>query len=121
MYKLPKRRQLTKAERLKVYGKCEGHCAYCGCDITLAQMQVDHKQPISRGGTDVMGNYLPACRSCNNYKNTMTVEQFRMMAGRWHDALLRDSAAYRMAVRFGRIVPQMGKVEFYFEKETNEP
>jgi hypothetical protein len=41
-----------KINRLEVYNKCNGHCAYCGKDITLKQMQVDHKEPIFRNYTD---------------------------------------------------------------------
>ena len=40
MYQSPKRRKLTKAERQFVYDKCGGHCAYCGCEITMRQMQI---------------------------------------------------------------------------------
>jgi 5-methylcytosine-specific restriction endonuclease McrA len=120
MYKPPKRRKLSKAERQEVYDKCGGHCAYCGCEITIKQMQVDHVQPISVNGEDVMGNYLPACRSCNNYKHSMTLETFRAMAEKWHDSLMRDSAAYRIAFRFGRVVPKTGRVEFYFEQEAHK-
>ncbi len=34
-----------KIDRQQVYDKCDGHCAYCGVEITLKQMQVDHIQP----------------------------------------------------------------------------
>lgn len=116
MYEQPKRRRLTKHERQEVYEKCGGHCAYCGCEIKLRQMQVDHVQPISFRGKDELSNMLPACRSCNNYKHSMTLETFRCVAERWHDNILRDSAAYRIAVRFGRITAKDGPVQFYFEK-----
>lgn len=120
MYEPPKRKTLTKAERQEVYKKCNGHCAYCGCKIEIKQMQVDHVQPISVNGIDAMENYLPACRSCNNYKHSMTLETFRNLAGRWHENLLRDSAAYRMAFRFRRITPRMDEVKFYFEGEEQK-
>ena len=41
-----KRRKLNKSERLAVYDKTNGHCAYCGKEITLQQMQVDHVVPV---------------------------------------------------------------------------
>ena len=31
-----------KINREEVYNKCGGHCAYCGNDITIKQMQIDH-------------------------------------------------------------------------------
>ena len=118
MYEKPKRRRLTKQERQAVYEMCGGHCAYCGCEITAQQMQVDHVQPISLYGKDELKNMLPACHSCNNYKHSLLLETFRRVAEGWHDNLLRNSAAYRIAVRFGRITPTTGRVEFYFEREA---
>lgn len=72
-----RRKKLTKAERLMVYKKTDGHCAYCGCDLDFKDMQVDHVVPLHCGGEDTMDNMLPACRSCNHYKGTSTVESFR--------------------------------------------
>lgn len=115
-YSPPKRRKLTKDERQKVYDKCGGHCAYCGCEIDLAAMQVDHVFPISMDGVDTLGNMLPACRSCNHYKNSMPLWVFRQSVERWPDVLARDSVTYRNAVRFGVVEPKKHAVEFYFEK-----
>lgn len=42
-----------------------GVCAYCG---ELAAER-DHVIPVSRGGTDFIGNILPACRACNASKS----------------------------------------------------
>ena len=36
------RRRLTKSERKTVYDKCNGHCAYCGCEIPFKGFNVDH-------------------------------------------------------------------------------
>lgn len=47
---MAERRKLTKAERQAVYDKMEGHCAYCGCEISLQTMQVDHITPLRKGG-----------------------------------------------------------------------
>ena len=44
--KIPKRRKLSKEERMKVYEKCKGYCAYCGCALEYKDMQVDHVNPI---------------------------------------------------------------------------
>lgn len=49
-------------EKIALFGGC---CAYCGEAKPLTQ---DHKVPISRGGTNDIGNIVPACRSCNSAK-----------------------------------------------------
>lgn len=114
---MPKRRRLKPEERLAVYNKTDGHCAYCGCKIRLNKdMQVDHVVPLRKSGSDVLDNMLPACRSCNHYKDTLTVQQFRQMVERMPDTLMRDNVTYKNAVRFGLVTPTPHSVVFYFEQ-----
>ena len=75
---------MKKEDRLKVYNKYSGHCAYCGREIEYKDMQVDHIIPKQRGwqyqpvkGEDVMENYNPSCRRCNFRKGILSIEQFR--------------------------------------------
>ena len=117
---MTKRKKFTKSERQQIYDMFNGHCAYCGCEITLQQMQADHIEPLELGGVDEMSNLYPACRSCNHYKHTFTVERFREALKHMPDVLMRDNVTYRNAVRFGLIKhPENPKVEFYFEKVRN--
>ncbi len=119
-----KRRALTKAERLIIYNKTDGHCAYCGEKIELKAMQADHVAPIEyaviigKCGHDPnhIDNLLPTCRSCNYIKSSMTIEMFRRRVEEWVEILARDSVTYRNAVRFGVVVPNPHKVQFYFEQ-----
>lgn len=114
-----KRRKLTKSERLEVYRKTGGHCAYCGCVLEYGDMQVDHLVALngwSEQGTDTIDNMLPACRSCNHYKNAMPLESFREMVENMPMALARDNVTYKNAVRFGLVVPNPHPVVFFFEK-----
>lgn len=123
-YISPKRRKLTRTERAVVYAKYGGHCAYCGEKITQTQMQVDHLIPMELyeayaaigQDLDTMDNYMPACRSCNHYKSSMTLEKFRAAIERFPAVLARDSVTYRNAVRFGVVLPNPQPVKFYFEQ-----
>ncbi len=118
------RHKLSKEKRQAVYDKMGGHCAYCGCEIALKDMQVDHMTPVyfcethglDSGEVNALDNLLPACRSCNQYKGTLTVEKFRRLIERGSDILTRSSVAYRTAVRFGTVKPNPQKVVFYFER-----
>lgn len=109
------RRRLTKEERRTVYDKMGGHCAYCGCELRYKDMQVDHVVPLRKGGSDTLDNMLPACRSCNHYKDSASLEGFRRMVEHMPYTLARDSATYRNAVRFGQVEPKPHHVVFYFE------
>lgn len=56
-----------------------GGCAYCGrSDVAMTR---DHVIPVSRGGTDVISNILPACKSCNSSKSNIDLEVFLTRKG----------------------------------------
>lgn len=110
------RHRLTKSERMKILKKTDGHCAYCGCRIVYNEMQIDHVVPIYNGGEDTENNMLPACRSCNHYKGTSSLGAFRNKLEKMLDVLERDSVTYKIAKRFGLVVPKPRKITFYFEQ-----
>lgn len=109
------RRKLSKTERQEVYQKCQGHCAYCGCDLKYIDMQVDHVIPLRIGGADELNNMLPACRSCNHYKATFDVEEYRKYLAGISHRLMRDSIPFRVGIRFGLVQHIKDDVTFYFE------
>ena len=111
-----KRKAIPKRIRLKVYDKCGGHCAYCGCDLEYKDMQVEHVKPLSICGSDTIDNMLPACRSCNHYKSTLDLEDFRKWLSGLHNRMLRDNVNYRTLNRFGLISHKDEPIEFYFER-----
>lgn len=113
---MEKRRKLSKAERLMIYDKCNHRCAYCGCDIEYKDMQVDHAKPLYIGGTDELSNMLPACRSCNHYKATRGIEDFRKYIREIPKRLDRDSIPYAVGKRFGLIEDGEWGVVFWFEE-----
>ncbi len=118
---MPKRKKLSKEQRMAVYNKFGGRCAYCGCELEYKDMQADHIEPLELGGADETSNLYPACRSCNHYKHTFTVEGFREALEHMPSVLMRDSVTYKIAVRFGMIKHITNpKVVFYFEKDGEQ-
>lgn len=117
------RQRFNSKTRERVYAKCNGHCAYCGAEIPISKMQIDHLIPFefteAYAAQDIdlnaIENLMPSCRSCNNYKSSLTLEKFRQAIERWPEVLQRDNVTYRNAVRFGMIEPKPHKVMFYFE------
>ena len=113
------RRQLKKEERLKVYNKYEGHCAYCGKELEYKDMQVDHLVPLKgwdEYGTDDFENLMPSCRRCNHYKRANSLEGWRKMIEEIPQKLERDSYIYRVALDYELVKPELHKVVFYFEQ-----
>lgn len=52
----------------------DNRCAYCGASDK--PFQPDHVKPVSRGGTDEIGNLALACIDCNRQKGTQTATEF---------------------------------------------
>lgn len=49
-------------EQFKLFGDC---CAYCGKSESDEMLHIDHFIAVSKGGTHVLENLVPACKSCN--------------------------------------------------------
>ena len=113
----PKRKRIPATDRLRVFNKYGGHCAYCGKKIEYKDMQVDHLQAIWNGGADAIGNYMPACRRCNHYKRGNSLEAFRAMIEAIPQKLQRDSYIFKVGIDYGFFEPDERKVIFYFEKQ----
>jgi hypothetical protein len=110
-----KRRSIPKAIRREVHRKYNGHCAYCGCELEYKDMQVDHVESLYwHDGKDSIENYMPACRSCNFYKSTMTIEKFMEQLQSMPERLEKEFI-YRLSMQYGLITEQNKPVKFYYE------
>lgn len=58
-----------------IYDNQNGLCYYCLRDVSNGY-HVDHKMPLSRGGTDWPDNICLACSDCNDLKGSKTPEEF---------------------------------------------
>ena len=61
-------------EKIKYYGNC---CYLCGKKLNKSNTHLEHRIPISRGGTNWIANIAPACKKCNLSKHTKTEKEFR--------------------------------------------
>jgi uncharacterized protein (TIGR02646 family) len=104
-----------KEIRTAVYHKYGGRCAYCGTLISYEKMQVDHIHPRSRQGEDSVENYNPACFSCNHYKASYTLEEFKEELKQCIPRFRKFQAMFRLAERFGLVMVSDDDILFYFE------
>ncbi|MCC5618555.1 HNH endonuclease [Nostoc sp. CHAB 5836] len=60
--------------RQKVRQRAENRCEYCLShqDYIMGRLQIDHIQPLAKGGVDTEDNLCLACELCNQYKWTQT-------------------------------------------------
>jgi hypothetical protein len=112
-----KRKTISKELRQIVYKKYNGHCAYCGDKIEYKDMQVDHFAPVRNFGDNIeISNLMPACRSCNGYKDTYTISKFREQLSKIPSRLMRDVTTYKIALRYGLIKETNIGIKFYYEE-----
>ena len=115
-----KRKPIKKSVREEVYKKCNGHCAYCGCELEYKDMQCDHIFSVYRAhgmcdDINNIDNLLPSCRACNFYKNTLTIEQFRRDMKTLMERV-KKPFIYRLAMKYGMVEEREWDGKFYFEK-----
>jgi hypothetical protein len=67
----------TEADIQNIRLQQKDKCAYCGKNLS-GRGEIDHKIPISRGGSDWPDNLALACRKCNRDKHNKTVEEFKV-------------------------------------------
>lgn len=76
------RSSLSATMRQEVWAKSGGRCWYCGDFLTEdAGFHVDHVAPRIHGGTDDLGNLVPACRFCNTSKGALALTAWRQRRG----------------------------------------
>lgn len=129
---------MTKQNRQLVFDKYNGKCAYCGCDITLKKMQVDHIIPkidfaihiknriripdflkhLTESDVNHIDNLNPACSICNKWKSAHHLELFRSELFEQIKRLNAYSSNYRIAKRYGLLEETLKPIKFYFEESV---
>ena len=114
--------------RHQIWKKYNGHCAYCGKQIEYKDMQVDHVIPqamliyepdkYTQAQIYDISNLIPACKSCNHYKRSDDLEQFRRLMLTLHERIICDYIS-RVAIDYGIIEVKPFEGKFYFEKINN--
>lgn len=118
---------INKKTRQQIFEKYHGHCAYCGVEIDLKSMQVDHIRSkyisnfshqieMAEYNLDDVRNLNPSCRRCNNFKAEMGIERFRSELQKQVKRGRKYSVNFRMAEKFGQIKITESPILFYFEK-----
>ena len=61
---------ISEATRRRVREQADNRCEYCLShqDYVMGRLQIDHVQPIAKGGSDDEDNLSLACELCNQYK-----------------------------------------------------
>ena len=87
---MSQRRTFTDYEKKTIYAKYNGCCGICGKPVRFKKLTIDHKVPLSKGGTNALNNLQLACGTCNQAKQNFTEEEFLeklwdLDAFNWHN------------------------------------
>ena len=96
----------------RILDKTNGLCTYCGTELTLESLTVDHIIPIFRGGENDLDNLVPACWDCNTLKASMTLEEFNTI-----NESRRESARKKIGISFRAIV---SIIQRFFHKRSEK-
>ena len=135
-----------KSQRQIIFEKFKGKCAYCGCEIhngrmskpNIQRMEIEHIIPKERffrnmhngfhipdflrhltpDDVEHIDNKFPSCRTCNRYKHTLTLEDFRRELSKQLERAKTDSFNFRMALKYKQVIEQPKPIVFYFETQT---
>lgn len=80
-----KRQALTPVDKILVLKKTDGRCHVCGQELDSTYFDADHVKAYTMGGLCLPDNFLPACKTCNNYRwHYLPVEiQYILKLGVW--------------------------------------
>jgi len=64
-----KRKGMSKKLRFEVFKRDSFSCQYCGATPSTTELEVDHIQPVAKGGGNDMLNLITSCFDCNRGKS----------------------------------------------------
>lgn len=123
---MAQRKTFTKSLRFEIFKRDSFTCQYCGQKSPDVLLEIDHIEPVSKGGTNDILNLLTSCKACNSGKSDRRLsdasvvekqrrqleelqdrkEQIEMMF-QWQKGLLDldDSVTDQLASYWSEIVP----------------
>lgn len=69
----PKRRAISRKLRLLILERDGYRCCLCGRTAKETKLEVDHKIPVAKGGTDSLNNLWTLCIDCNRGKSDLSI------------------------------------------------
>ena len=103
-------------EKKRVLALTDGHCYYCGCEITMEDFHIDHFRAWSIKHQN-KGNRVPACSDCNQIKSNHTPESFKKILKGYKT----ESIQVRLMDKYRNRMDEQGNITFYYETEHLDP
>jgi hypothetical protein len=69
------RKGITKKLRFEIFKRDGFVCAYCGQSPPQTTLEIDHIEPVSKGGKCEINNYITSCFECNRGKSNIELDK----------------------------------------------
>lgn len=79
-FKMTKRDYLSKKIRFEVFKRDKFICQYCGRHSPNIILEIDHIEPVSKGGTNDIFNLITSCKECNRGKTNIQLDDESALA-----------------------------------------
>ncbi|HMN12792.1 MAG TPA: HNH endonuclease [Bellilinea sp.] len=66
---MTERKSISKRVRFEIFKRDSFTCQYCGKAAPNVLLEIDHIQPVSKGGDNEIGNLITSCKDCNAGKS----------------------------------------------------
>lgn len=111
-----------RISRKGLYDRDDGRCCYCGIDIKLSEMTVEHVYPESKGGLNTWDNLRACCHPCNHEKGDKMLSELELkLRKRVGIPTLSDEAPKSIVNKIGARVPHDSwKKYIYWSIDTDE-
>lgn len=70
---MTKRKSVSNKIRFEVFKRDCFTCQYCGLSSPKVVLEVDHIEPVSKGGSNNILNLITACKECNSGKSNRLI------------------------------------------------
>lgn len=99
---------MTTTAKESLLKQSGGNCIYCGHELTVSNMTIDHIIPKAEGGTDLESNLIACCKECNAKKADQALGVFLLQKG----STKRIAYFNRLSslIKGKRISPEKGRV-----------
>ena len=73
------RKVISKKTRFEVFKRDSFKCCYCGNEAPNVVLEIDHIQPISKGGDNNIINLITSCFNCNRGKSNKVLTESKTL------------------------------------------
>lgn len=96
------RKRIPEKIKKEFFKSGKAECTYCGCDLTLENIQFDHFIPFCFNKSNFHKNRVPICGLCNRIKSDNifnTIEEAKNYIAKRKKILMRERMIHKLPMK----------------------